>query len=384
MKVAVVRNRNNDGIVSQLGQPCPETYGRRSVQKVLDALRANGHTVAFFEGDKRLIAKLEQFILADNKTRRAGGIVFNLSYGIQGDCRYAHVPGMLEMAGIPYTGSSPLGHTLALDKVIAKSLMRDAGVPTPNYRLMSWQDQQVDGLQFPMIVKPRHESTSYGLHFVRNHNELQNAVFDVVTRYQQEALVEEYIDGREVCVGLLGNGSIEFLPIVELDFDGRELHTLTRADKYHKSCDEPMKICPAAVSEELADRLRELSLATFRACHCKDYARVDIRVDLSGNPFVLEINSMASLGLGGAFVLAAKKAGYSFESLIARILDIAHQRYFGTPVTPDTSATNSKAECCSQIDSTAASLKLVGQKVLASDWATEKGVETTTDYLNMT
>lgn len=329
MKVAVVRNRNNHGIVNQLGRPCPETYGRRSVQGVINALRANGHTVSFFEGDKRLIANLEQFMPADHKTRQAGGIVFNMSYGIQGDCRYTHVPAMLEMAGIPYTGSNPLGHVLALDKVIAKSLMRDADVPTPNYRVMSWQDQQVDGLQFPVIVKPRHESTSYGLHFVRNHHELENAVSDVVMRYQQEALVEEYIDGREVCVGLLGNGSIEFLPIVELDFDARELHTLTRADKYHKSTDEPIKICPALVNEQLADRLRELSLSTFRACHCKDYARVDIRVDPSGNPFVLEINSMVSLGSRGTFVLAANKAGYNFKSLIARILDITHQRYFG-------------------------------------------------------
>ncbi len=379
MKVAVVRNRNNDGIVNQLGQPCPETYGRRSVQKVIDALLANDHTVAFFEGDKRLITELEQFMLTDDKTGRAGGIVFNLSYGIQGDCRYAHVPGMLEMAGIPYTGSSPLGHTLALDKVIAKSLMRDACVPTPSHRVMSWQDQHVDGLQFPVVVKPRHESTSYGLHLVRNHNELKNAVFDVVTRYQQEALVEEYIEGREVCVGLLGNGSIEFLPIVELDFEGRELHTLTRADKYHKSPDEPIKICPAVVTEELADRVRELSLTTFQACNCKDYARVDIRIDSSGNPFVLEINSMASLGSGGAFVLAANKAGYSFKSLIARILDITHQRYFGTPAPTDTCDTDSKAECYSQIDSTAASSRLVGQNALASDWAIEKGMETTTN-----
>jgi KamA family protein/D-alanine--D-alanine ligase len=343
MKVAVVRNRDNNGIVSRFGQPCPEVYGKATVQKVIDAVRASGHTVAFFEGDKRLIANLEQFMPADPKTGQPGGMVFNMSYGIQGDCRYSHVPAMLEMAGIPYTGSSPLGHALGLDKVVTKILMRDAGVPTPNYRVMSGPGQQVDDLRFPLIVKPRHESTSYGLHFVRDHDELEKAVLDVVTQYQQDALVEEYIDGREACVGLLGNDPVELLPVVELDFEDRQLQTLTWADKYHKTTDEPRKICPAAMSREMIERLYELSLATFRACRCKDYARVDIRVDAFGNPFVLEINTMASLGAGGSFVLAAEKAGYSFQSLSRRILDIAHQRYFGRPAPSDTRAIHSEA-----------------------------------------
>jgi len=338
MKIAVVRNRNMGGVVSRFGQPCPETYGRRSVQMVIDAVRASGHTVAFFEGDKRLIANLEKFMPPDPHTGQPGGMVLNLSYGIQGDCRYAHVPGMLEMAGIPYTGSSPLGHALALDKVVTKVLMEDVGVPTPNYRVVSSPNRKVEGLRFPLIVKPRHESTSYGLHFVRDADELEKAVLEVLTQYQQDALVEEYIEGREVCVGLLGNDPVEFLPLVELDFHGRDLHALTWADKYHKSPDEPERICPAPLCKDLAGRLCQMSLATFRACRCKDYARVDIRIDQSGNPFVLEINSMGSLGPGGAFVLAAEKAGYSFQALICRILDVAYQRYFGSSKAADAPA----------------------------------------------
>jgi len=336
MKVAVVRNRNKDGVVNKLGQRSPETYGRRSVQRIIDALWANGHTVACFEGDKQLIAKLEEFMPPDPYVERPGGIVLNMSYGIQGESRYCHVPGMLEMAGIPYTGSGPLGQALALDKVIAKSLMRDAGVPTPNFRVMSRCDSRIDDLDFPLIVKPRHESTSYGLRCVRNRKELEDAAQAIFTEYQQEALVEEYIDGREVCIGLLGNDNVEFLPLVELDFDGRQLHTLTLEDKYHKSPDEPTKICPAPISENLTRRLCELSLTTFRICQCKDYARVDIRISPSGDPFVLEINSMASLGTGGTFVMSARAAGYTFESLISRMLDITHERYFGVPLQPST------------------------------------------------
>ena len=336
MKVAVVRNRNKDGIVNTLGQQCPETYGRRSVQRVIDALWANGHIVTYFEGDKQLIANLEEFMPSDPYTEQPGGIVFNMSYGIQGESRYSQVPGILEMAGIPYTGSGPLGQALALDKVIAKSLMRDAGIPTPRFRVMSRCDSRVDDLNFPLIVKPRHESTSYGLRCVRSREELEDAAQAIFTEYQQEALVEEYIDGREMCIGLLGNDNVEFLPPVELDFDGRQLHTLTWEDKYHKSIDEPTKICPAPISENLARRLCELSLTTFRICQCKDYARVDIRINPSGEPFVLEINSMASLGTGSTFALAARAAGYTFESLISRLLDITHKRYFGQPLPPST------------------------------------------------
>ncbi|HUV65141.1 MAG TPA: ATP-grasp domain-containing protein [Sedimentisphaerales bacterium] len=381
MKVAVVRNRDNNGIVSHFGQPCPEVYGKATVQKVIDAVRAGGHTVAVFEGDKRLIANLEQFMPPDSQTGQPGGIALNMAYGIQGDSRYAHVPGMLEMAGIPYTGSSPAGHALSLDKVVTKILMRQAGVPTPNYQVMSRPGERADNLRFPLIVKPRHESTSYGLHFVRDGHELEQAVRDIVTKYQQDALVEEYIAGREICVGLLGNDPVELLPAVELDFENRQLQVLTWGDKYHKNSDEPEKICPVEVGREMRDRLNELSLATFRACQCKDYARVDIRIDASGNPFVLEINSMASLGRGGAFVLAAKNAGYSFESLISRILDVAHIRYFGAPAPTGTRPveTQSQAGPVSPSERTDAPSESAGQQQPSLGQATEKRAASAAD-----
>jgi D-alanine-D-alanine ligase len=184
------------------------------------------------------------------------------------------------------------------------------------------------GLRFPLVVKPRHESTSFGLRLVDDPHQLGEAVENVVNRYRQDALVEEYIDGREVCVALLGNEQMEFMPLVEQDFGERGARLITWDDKMHKSAVEPRKICPAAIPEPLAKRLLEISLATFRACHCKDYARVDIRIDGAGNPYVLEINSMASLGSGGSYVLAATTAGYSFARLVNRILDVAHERYF--------------------------------------------------------
>jgi len=345
MKVALVRNKaKKDGVINRFGQPCPEAYGEQAVQMVIDGLRCGGHTVEVVRADKTLLAELERYMPADPAIGRPTGMVFNMAYGIQGECRYTHVPAMLEMAGVPYTGSSPLGHALALDKVITKILMLHAGVPTPAFRVMRHPEENVAGLPFPLIVKPKHESTSFGLHLVRSPEDLADAVQAVVTKYEQDALVEEYIDGREVCVGLLGNDPVECLPLVELDFGGRDLRAMTYDDKYHKRPDEPRKICPASVSEPLAARLRELAVATFRACHCKDYARVDIRIDPAGNPFVLEINSMASLGPSASFVLAARHAGYAHPELVCRILDVAHQRYFGTPAPRDPVATQPLAE----------------------------------------
>ena len=335
MKVAVVRNRRYDGVISRFGQPCPETCGKRTVQSVIDALVGSGHAVALFDGDKTVLAELEKFISPDPVTGQPTGMVFNLAYGIQGQARYSHVPSMLEMAGIPYTSAGPLGHALALDKVIAKSLMRDAGIPTPRFQVLTGPDDYVQDLRFPLIVKPRHESTSYGLHLVRNNDELYTAVHSVVAKYKQQALVEEYVDGREIYGCLLGNNPVEILPLVEMDFGDRPMRAMMWDDKCHKAIDEPKRICPARVREDLAARLRDISLSTFRLCHCCDCARVDIRVDVFGDPFVLEINSMPSLGAGGSFVLAAREAGYDFASLVARILDLAHQRYFGVPARRD-------------------------------------------------
>ena len=331
MKVAVVWNNGEGQVINRFGQPCPEKYGRSAVASVVDGLREGGHDVETLEGDVKLLDTLERFMPSDPLGGGPIGIVFNMAYGIQGECRYTHIPAILEMAGVPYTGSSPLGHALSLDKVITKVLIREAGVPTPNWLVVGTSDVDASHLRFPLIVKPRHESTSFGLSVVKNVDELRDAVLAVFIRYSQEALVEEFIEGREVCVGLLGNGTPECFPPVELEFNGRDMQAVTWEDKMHKRLDEPHRTCPAPLSSELEQRVRDIAVATFRACHCRDYARVDIRIDSSGQPYVLEINSMASLGAGASYVLAATKAGYTFPELVCRIVEVARERYFPGP-----------------------------------------------------
>jgi D-alanine-D-alanine ligase len=238
---------------------------------------------------------------------------------------------MLEMAGVPYTGSSPLGHTLALDKIITKTLIRAAGIPTPADCVMrTGRETSPTTLRFPVVVKPRHESTSFGLRLVERREDLADAVDAVVSQYEQEALVEEYIDGREVCAAMLGNDKLEILPLVEHEFGDRQVRMVTWEDKFHKTTLPAPKVCPAPLEEQLAEKIRAIAAATFHACHCRDYARVDLRIDAQGRPWVLEINSMASLGRDGSYVCAAGAAGYTHAALVNRIVDVAYLRYFGT------------------------------------------------------
>ncbi|CAN7250192.1 D-alanine--D-alanine ligase family protein [Mesorhizobium caraganae] len=320
MRVAVVWNHDHTGVINRFGHHCQEVYGRETAESVVAALQEGGHETLLCEGDKGLLATLERFMPPDPQARPSG-MVFNMAAGIQGECRLTHVPAMLEMAGVPYTGSSPLGHGLALDKVITKRLIRDRGVPTPNFCVMRRGTESTGDLRFPLVVKPRHESACFGLQFVHEPAQLRQAVEVIVTQYAQDALVEEYIEGREITIALLGNGELEVLPVVEYDFGDRE----TR----HVTGEVTRTICPAQMGSKLTAVLSDISVATFRACQCRDNARVDLRIDRSGRPFVLEINSIPGLSPTSMYPLAAMTAGYSFVSLVNRMLDVAHTRYFG-------------------------------------------------------
>ncbi|TIP18371.1 ATP-grasp domain-containing protein [Mesorhizobium sp.] len=335
MRVAIVWNSEFAGVINRFGQPYPEpphpwpSYCA-TIERVVAALREGGHETLVCEGDKGLLNTLERFMPPDLQARPSG-IVFNLAEGIQGEYRFTHVPAMLEMAGVPYTGSGPLGHGLTDDKVISKRLMRSCGVPTANFCVMRLGTESTGDLRFPVVVKPRREDNSFGLQLVHEPAQLRQAVEMIVTQYGQDALVEEYIDGREIHVALLGNGEPEVLPLAEIDFGERETGLLTWEGKYLPAEELPT-ICPAKIESSLATLLGEISVATFRACQCRDYARLDIRIDRSGRPFVLEINSMPGLSMHSVCVLAAIAAGHSYSSLMNRILDIAHARYFGNDI----------------------------------------------------
>ena len=322
-RVAVVRNRLRTGVIGQMGRRTPKIHSRLSVQKIVDALREGGHTVRVLEGDTSLFKELRQFIPPNPQTGEPGGIVFNLAYGIQGHARSTHVPAMLEMAGVAYTGATPRGHGLILDRVLTKTLLRQAGVPTPAFVRRSNHHGDPHRLHYPVIVNPRYEA-SLEVNVAHDRRELRQVIKEVVRKHRQEVVVEERILGRQIRVALLGNDPVECLPLLELDPKLRR------------------RTCPARVDELLAERIRDDAVAAFRACGCRDYARIDFRIGQLGEPYVVEIHTSGILERSGSFVQAAEAAGYTFVQLMSRIVEVARARYLA-PVRPVASAPQHEA-----------------------------------------
>lgn len=335
MKIAVVYNRDSQNVINLFGLPNREKYGKKAIDRIVNGLKKYHHQVRTFEADKDLIRNLENFMPRVVKGERPG-MVFNLSYGIQGQARYTHVPGILEMVGVPYVGSGPLAHSLALDKVVAKMIFLQHGLPTPEFTVLSSRDFDLPDLSFPLIVKPKNESISMGIEIVNTEEELRKAadnIFD--TFHNQPVLVEQYIEGREINVGLIGNNPPEAMMPCEIVFGEKGPKIYTIEDKKGKSGREIKWLCPAPIGEETTKKAREIAVKAFNSLGCYDAARVDMRLDKEGNLYILEINSLPSLGEHGSYVIAAEKEGLNFPALVNRMVEVASARYFGTPTPPD-------------------------------------------------
>ena len=329
MKVALIYNESKidpDDVINVFGMTTKEHYNPKAVERVARALEKGGHTVKVIEGDIHLADELREFMprVIDGD---APGMVFNMAYGLQGQNRYTHVPAMMEMLGIPYIGSGPAGHAIVQDKVMTKIVLQKNNIPTPGFWVFRTAEDKFEDLVFPVIVKPKLESTSMGMEVVDNWNDLSAAVSKQIEKYQQDILVEQFIPGREFAVGVIGNApNLEVLPIVEINL-GDPDKIQTKGDKVKKGGID--KICPAPLSKEKTEELKKLCVDAFTSLGLYDYTRVDIRMDKDENFYILELNSMASLGMGGSLVYAAKTAKYTYESLINKILDVAVIRYFG-------------------------------------------------------
>ena len=317
--------------------PNQEKIGLKTIKRLTDALRSGGHQVAAIEADKELISKLESFMPRVVSGERPG-MVFNVSYGLQGQARYTHVPSILEMVGIPYVASGPLGHSLALDKVVTKMILRQNGIPTPEFAVLETPEVPIPGdLPYPMVVKPKNEAVSFGLAVVDDESELRASAKVIFDRFSQPVLAEQYIEGREINVGLLGNAPPEALPPVLLSFgDGPQIYTYE--DKTGRSGRQIHPVCPAPISGELTAEAQQIAVRTFSALGLYDCARVDMRMDADDNLYVLEANSLPSLGEHGSYLVGAAHVGLEFEAFVNRLVEVASARYFGTPQPPTVDA----------------------------------------------
>ena len=305
MKVAVIYNKQEDaeGVLNVFGMQNQESYDPKTVERVASALEKGGHNVRIIDGNINVIEQLQDFMPRVVQGEQSG-MVFNMAYGLQGVSRYTHIPSLLEMLGIPYVGSSPAGHGIALDKVTTKVMVQAAG----------------------LITKPKIEAVSLGIEVVHNKADLENLIAKLVKEFHQPILVEQFIPGREFAIGLLGNKDPEIFPLLEIDLAGDPNAIQSLEDKLKKP---KSKICPSIIDENLANELRRLTKEAAKVLGIYDFCRVDYRLDNEGNLYILELNSMASLVVTGSYVQAAKVAGYTFEAMVNRMLDVAVERYFG-------------------------------------------------------
>ena len=287
------------------------------------AIAANGFKVKKIGNAVDLLEKMDNLGV---------DIVFNISEGLTGRNRESQVPILLEMAGVPFVGADALTLGLTLDKVMAKKIFIAEGIPTPRCFEVNSAESLVnhDHCKFPLIVKPRFEGSSKGLSEssrVENADELKKQVDFITRTYKQPALVEEFISGQEFTVAIVGNENPEIMPVVQIKIDGK----LKLNDKFYTfariTSDRLEYICPAKITQDLKKKLDDLALRVYRSVECRDFGRVDFRVDNDGKPYVLEINPLPSLSTEDVFMLIAKNIGITYEQMLGRILNSALIRY---------------------------------------------------------
>ena len=301
-----------------------------TIETIVAALRTRGHTVHLVEAT----TDLPRWFL-DHQV----DLVFNIAEGIYGEHRESQVPAILESLGVPFTGSGSITLALALDKAKTKLLLSAEHIPTPPWQLFPMPNTPLNqALEFPLIVKPNREGSSKGIwreSVVGTEAELQARVAHVIARYRQEALVEEFITGTELTVGVLGE---EVLPILEIDFSpcgpSAECFYSWRMKEFQGDASRglaPALHCPARLDPATAAAVRDVALRAHHALGCVDFSRTDIRLSAAGVPFVLEVNPLPGLSpLDSNFPVMTGSAGISHDSLIQRIVDLSMARYSQT------------------------------------------------------
>ncbi|HEX6053557.1 MAG TPA: hypothetical protein VFZ21_30015 [Gemmatimonadaceae bacterium] len=288
-------------------------------------------------------------------------IVFNIAEGLRGVNREAHVPAICEFYGIPYSASDPFTLSLCLDKARTKEVLAYHGVPTAAFAVVRresagahrrWADGKresngsrshrfpIPDSRFPVFVKPCHEGSSKGIteaNYCRNQDELQSQVEFLLERYQQPVLIEEYLPGAEFTCAVLGNGDeARVLPIVGMNFEALPAGALPvygfEAKWIWDRPEQPLEIfeCPARIHEELRRTIEDVVLRAYRVLGCRDWSRIDVRLDATGKPNVVEVNPLPGIlpnpADNSCFPKAARAAGMSYDELIQACLVYAAER----------------------------------------------------------
>lgn len=305
----------------------------RAVKRVLEAA---GHEAIFFDVNEKTFEELRKSNI---------DIAFNVCERFNGSSLFEpHIASMLELLNIPYTGSGPLTLATCINKVRVKEILMHHGILTPNYQVFYSRNKKLDPeLKFPLIVKPVCMDNSIGIGadaVVRNEEELRSRVSYILRTYDQPALVEEFIDGKEITVGILGNGkNATVLPLSEVVFKNwpdNESKVYSYEAKWLKDSEEWKGVaieCPSSIPKYQEYRIKRTALQVYNILGCRDYGRIDFRLSNDGVPYVLEMNPNPGISpyLGpdeqpDFMPYASQKAGLSYDELIMRIFNEALER----------------------------------------------------------
>jgi D-alanine-D-alanine ligase len=303
----------------------PET-----IQAVAEAL-SQRHQVTLVNADLNAFEKLRAL---------RPDLVFNIAEGLHGASREAQIPALLDMLQIPYTGSDPVTLGICLDKHRTKEILAYHHVATPRFALVRHAAELATEFRFPLMVKPTLEGSSKGVTdkaLVHTAAELQNQLDWVWDTYHQPALVEEFLSGREFTVALIGNGEeVRVLPIVEIDFStlpsgANPIYSYEAKWVWDRE-ENPLQIfaCPAPLEPMLQRAIETLCRRAYQHLGCRDWSRIDVRLDADGVPNIIEVNPLPGVlprpEQNSCFPKAARAAGLAYPEMILAVVDAACQR----------------------------------------------------------
>ncbi len=301
-------------------------------QEIHEALREAGHSPFYvsIDGTRESLSEL---------AKTECDLIFNLTASWAGDdTKDVHLAAYLDLCGFKYTGAGPFGMHLSQNKSLAKKIFAFHGILTPFFATVyrGRLDWAHDDLSFPVIVKPAREDGSIGIEFnavCESIKELMERIHDIHEKFDSPALIEEYIDGREMYVAVLGNENPAALPVVELDMSrlpegmpriaGTEVKWRTGSEAYRKT----KSVIPTDLDEKIVKKLQETAAAAYQAVELRDYGRIDMRLDKNDRIYVLEVNPNPWLHSKAEVALAAKESGRSYPALIEEIVNLALARY---------------------------------------------------------
>lgn len=343
IKIAIVYNEAQPEIYRKTSEPEGKNSEFKTVFEVdkttpmeeFDYIAKKLESVGFTAYTLNIKDNLE--LLFKNLKEEKPDVIFNFVEIYKDNPRLEmNIVGIYELLGIPYTGAPAMGLANCQNKVLAKRLLSSAGIRIPHFFIIHAKTVRYPHkLKYPLLVKPAFEDASVGIEndsIVNNSKQLRTRIEFVLKQFNQPALIEEFIEGRELNVAVMGDKKLRVLPISEIDFSTMpdHLHNIVsfqaKWDPHHESYHKTIPICPAPLPNTIEKRAKELAFKAFKVMGCRDYARVDMRLSKDNKLYVLEVNPNPDITEGAGFMRSAQHAGMTYAQALKRIVNYALKR----------------------------------------------------------